>query len=285
MRALVSGGNRGIGKEVVRIILEGSPGSTVFIGCRDIAAGEKIAVELEGAHGGRVEAVSLDVASEPSIIAAVASVSASVPHLDLLVNNAGILHEEFSLESAKEMMQVNFEGVVTLTSACLPMLVAAPAGASILSTSSGVGCRTLGLVSDSDRAKLQSPTLEVPGLRSTLLGIINDLGGDEAHPYHSIPTVGYGLSKLGLNCYTCLLAKQYPSLRVNACSPGFTNTGMCANYTGTRVPKDVDLGASVFAKVLFSELGEGKTGTFFKENSKAGTAVEEAHSVVDPWMQ
>jgi hypothetical protein len=35
---------------------------------------------------------------------------------------------------------------------------------------------------------------------------------------------------------------------VNACSPGFCDTGMCAGYTGSRTPKAPELGASVFAK-------------------------------------
>lgn len=49
-----------------------------------------------------------------------------------------------------------------------------------------------------------------------------------------------------------MLARKHPNMSINACSPGFTNTGMCANYTGTRVPKDAALGADVFAKVAYS---------------------------------
>ena len=37
--------------------------------------------------------------------------------------------------------------------------------------------------------------------------------------------VAYGLSKMGVNVYTQVLAREQPGLRVNACSPGFTNTG------------------------------------------------------------
>jgi hypothetical protein len=72
-------------------------------------------------------------------------------------------------------------------------------------------------------------------------------------------------------------------MRVNACSPGFCNTGMCANYSGSRQPKDPALGASVFEKVLFDELA-GQTGIFFKEGSKAGTALQDAVSCADPWV-
>ena len=52
------------------------------------------------------------------------------------------------------------------------------------------------------------------------------------------------------------------------------------------MPKAVPLGASVFGKVLFGELGAaGKTGTFFKEASKAGTPLGSAESREDPWVQ
>ena len=53
----------------------------------------------------------------------------------------------------------------------------------------------------------------------------------------------------------------------------------------SQVPKDPALGASVFKQVLFGELGEGRTGCFFKEASKAGTPLEDAVSKVDPWLQ
>jgi len=76
------------------------------------------------------------------------------------------------------------------------------------------------------------------------------VSADPTHAYRTtIPTPAYALSKAGVNCYTQALASLYPTLRVNACSPGLTNTGMCAAYSGPRTPKAPVLGASVFAKV------------------------------------
>lgn len=249
LNALVTGGNRGLGLEVVKIILRHAPGSHVFLGCRDLDDGRRIAASLE-AGPGQVTAVRLDVSSETSIVAAAETIVDSVSHLDLLVNNAGILHEEWSMDTARATMRTNFDGMVAVTEAFLPMLHSRTGGgASILSTSSGVGARTLGMVSEEHRSGLCSPTLELPALRSMLSQIMDDLGAHAEHPYHAIPTVAYGLSKMGVNVYTQLLARQYPTLCVNACSPGFTNTGMCANYAGDRKPKDIPLGASVFAKV------------------------------------
>ena len=58
-----------------------------------------------------------------------------------------------------------------------------------------------------------------------------------------------------------ILARKHPDMSINACSPGFTNTGMCANYAGSRVPKEPALGADVFAKVPlpFGACAEART--------------------------
>ena len=69
---------------------------------------------------------------------------------------------------------------------------------------------------------------------------------------------------------------------MNAVSPGFSNTGMCANYSGSRVPKSPELGATVIVETL-EGVGKGKTGLFLKQNSKAGCKVEEAETVVTAW--
>jgi NAD(P)-dependent dehydrogenase (short-subunit alcohol dehydrogenase family) len=282
--ALVSGGNRGIGFEVVKTLLAAEPQFRVYLGCRNMPDGEAHAQALSLVYGDRVEAVQLDVTSDVSIEACCRRIGA----LDILVNNAGVLLEgdgrPFDYLAAMQTMQINFHGVIALTEAFLPKLSAADGGGQILSTSSAIGTRTAGLLTAAHRDLLTQPSLELNSLRHVLAEIIEELG-DAGHAYHSIPTVVYGLSKLGVNCYTQMLARQHPTMRINACSPGFTNTRMCASYTGARVPKSVELGASVFGKVLFGELGAGRTGMFFKENSAAGTPVEEAVSVIDPWVQ
>merc|ERR1711920_412885 len=163
------------------------------------------------------------------------------------------------------------------------MVKAARGGGQVLATSSGTGTRTLGLLDEKHRGPLTDPGLELQSLRQCLNDLISGLQSDSCE-HSKIPTVGYGISKMAVNCYTQILARQEPGLRVNACSPGFCNTDMCANYTGTRKPKDPALGASVFAKVLFEGLGDGGSGLFFKEASQADTPPEKAISVIDPWV-
>lgn len=78
-RALVTGGNRGIGLAIAKGLV--SKGHDVVIGCRDLSKGEKVAREI-GAT-----AVSLDVGDTASIVKAVESTT----YIDILVNNAGVL--------------------------------------------------------------------------------------------------------------------------------------------------------------------------------------------------
>ena len=328
LTAFVSGGNRGIGlqvcKDIVAHAASGGLSAWLGLGCRNLEQGKALAAELSSGSGGKVavEAIELDVLSAESIRAAAASVEARVAAegLTVLVNNAGIMleaqHPIYTAAAAEKTWAVNFEGVVAVTDAFLPLLLRSTSAAApgdvppadphmsslsstststtsptapiILSTSSGVGARTLGLVSEEHRAALLAEDLDEEALRRLVQELLREVNEDEAHPYRSsIPSLGYGVSKMAVNCYTMMLARRWPAerLRVNACSPGFTNTDMCRHYTGSRVPKDVPLGASVAAKVIFGALGEGRTGTFFKEASKAGTSLEDATSVVDAWVQ
>jgi len=157
--ALVTGGNRGIGLEAVRILLVEKLPHKVFLGCRDLKAGQAQAKLLCESFGDRVEALELDVADSESLRKAAELVAEkSGGHLDILVNNAGILLEgdgkHFAMEAARQTFAVNFEGVVAATEAFLPLLKASPAPAVVLSTSSSQGNRTLGLLGEEHRKAL-----------------------------------------------------------------------------------------------------------------------------------
>jgi hypothetical protein len=196
---LVTGGNRGIGLEVVKSLLRADPACHVFVGCRDLPAGVALCAALRAEHGERVEAVELDVCSAASIERAVAAVGCgrAEPALDVLVNNAGVMPEAdtsraFALADVREALRVNFEGAVAVTEAFLPLLRRAAPPAAVLSTSSGVGARTLGLLSAADRALLAGPALGLPALRAWLDRTVAGLSSP-LHSYHRIPTVGHGL--------------------------------------------------------------------------------------------
>lgn len=116
--ALVTGANRGLGRELVNQLL--SAGALkVYAAARDVTAVQ----DLVRAHPGRVEAVSLDIL-RPEQIAAAAARCADV---NLLVNNAGInrgrgLIAAPSLEDAQAEVATNYLGTLAMCRAFAPRL-------------------------------------------------------------------------------------------------------------------------------------------------------------------
>jgi retinol dehydrogenase-12/retinol dehydrogenase-13 len=87
---VITGGNTGIGKETA--IGLARQGARVVITSRDPARGAAAAAEIVAASGsGEVESLLLDLASIASIRQFVASLTARVDQLSVLVNNAGLL--------------------------------------------------------------------------------------------------------------------------------------------------------------------------------------------------
>ncbi|HTF51674.1 MAG TPA: SDR family NAD(P)-dependent oxidoreductase [Pseudonocardia sp.] len=126
--ALVTGANKGLGKEVARQL--GERGITVLLGSRNRERGERAAAELV-AESLPVIPVELDVTDAGSVEAVVELVAHRYGLLDVLVNNAGILINPLALDTSTEDMRATFEtnvfGVVTVTRALLPLLAKAAA--------------------------------------------------------------------------------------------------------------------------------------------------------------
>ena len=131
-RALVTGGNRGIGRAIAEGLV--ADGLEVVIGVRDLAAGRAVAEEI-GA-----EAVSLDL-QDP------AAVDRGVEGVTVLVNNAGVLFNTPLFEDMdrfEETMDVSLHGPFALIRACLPAMMAAGYGR-VVNVSSGWGSFSEGL--------------------------------------------------------------------------------------------------------------------------------------------
>lgn len=115
--ALVTGGASGIGEACSRIFT--AAGAAVIIADLDEARGSALAAELPGARY-----IKTDITDE----AGVAAVFASIPKLDVLVNNAGIglvgSVEETTLPDFERLMRVNVTGCFLVTRAAMPLLLA-----------------------------------------------------------------------------------------------------------------------------------------------------------------
>ena len=121
---LVTGANRGIGLEFVRQLL--ARGDRVVGTCRH--PGKAAALNgLTGEYPGHLHVLPLDVASEKSRAELVRELPLVAQHIDLLINNAGVLHsgERFGQLSAAHLddsFRINASGPLLLTEALAPSL-------------------------------------------------------------------------------------------------------------------------------------------------------------------
>lgn len=196
--ALVTGANKGIGKEIARQL--GKLGMTVLVGARDEGRGAAAVGELT-VDGVDARPVLLDVTDEQTVAAAAKQIERDHGRLDLLVNNAGVLAEGpggATPEAFRQTYETNLIGVVTVTRAMLPLLRKA-SEARVVNVSSELGSLTL----------LADPT------------------SDQA----AAPFFAYNSSKAALNAVTVLFANELRAdgIKVNAISPGYCATDLNNN--------------------------------------------------------
>ena len=134
-KALVTGGNRGIGKEVCRQF--SAQGFQVYLGCRDLESGNETAREIQS--NGEIVSVKLDVRNPDDIFSVGSAIGSQ---LDVLVNNAGTYEtspfERLSAEALQESIDIHLMGAFRLISLFLPRMNAAGRGA-VVNVSSGGG--------------------------------------------------------------------------------------------------------------------------------------------------
>jgi NAD(P)-dependent dehydrogenase (short-subunit alcohol dehydrogenase family) len=195
--ALVTGANRGIGREVARQLAE-DQGHTVLLSARDEQKASMAAAEI----GGDVRPLALDVSDPASIAAAAEQVADDPGRLDVLVNNAGI-GADFGVPGAdpdfaaiQSALDTNFFGAYRLAIALLPLL------------------------RRSDHPRIVNV--------SSGMGGVNEMGGW---------TPGYRVSKAAMNAMTRILSTELEGdgVKVNSACPGFVATDMGAPM-GARKP-------------------------------------------------
>jgi NAD(P)-dependent dehydrogenase (short-subunit alcohol dehydrogenase family) len=242
-RIFVTGANKGIGLAIVEAIVAEHADTFVYIGSRDVERGRAAAAGLGRKHAdwqARIEVVPLDVADDRSVADAARHVSASLQGDTLygVVNNAGI---GLGQDGLAAMFDTNTLGVHRVCEAFVP-LIDAQAGR-VVNVTSAAGPSFVATCS----AERQRFFLDAQTTWPLLRAFIDEclaVGGDA--PAFAAKGLGngsaYGLSKACTNTYTMILARERPSLRVNACTPGFIATDMTRHFAESERKSPAELG-------------------------------------------
>jgi NAD(P)-dependent dehydrogenase (short-subunit alcohol dehydrogenase family) len=224
--AFVTGANKGIGREVARQLA--AKGFHVFIGARNREAGRKVADEI-AKDDGKATFLEIDVSDNASVTAAARDFSKIVDHLDVLLNNAGIMVDgddailAISDKLFRETIETNTLGALRVTRAFVPLLAKSKAPR-VINVSSGGG---------------------------QLTG-----GADGWAP-------AYCISKTALNGVTSQLATALPKFAVNSVCPGWVRTDM----GGRNATRSVEEGADTIVW-LASEAPQNLTGKFLRDRKE-----------------
>jgi NAD(P)-dependent dehydrogenase (short-subunit alcohol dehydrogenase family) len=138
--AVVTGGTRGIGKEIVRGLLR--EGTTVVLGVRNAEAGQAVRRELAvGSANNKIEVLPLDLSSLASVRQFASEVGETHPTIQILINNAAAWFNDkgTSVDGHELTLATNVLGPYLLTKLLLPQLRASAAARIIYITSSTVG--------------------------------------------------------------------------------------------------------------------------------------------------
>lgn len=250
-RVLVTGGTRGIGREVCRQLALG--GDQVLLGGRDPEAARRVASEVGATP------LSLDVGDADSIARAAAELRDRHGALDVLVHNAGVSLDGFDAEVVRRTLAVNFHAPLSVTDALVPML---SDSGNVVMVSSGMG--SLDCLSTERQRDFDAPTLT----RAGLLSLMDDFQArvaDGSYAEAGYPDNAYCVSKVGLNALTRVLSRQWAgsARRVNAVCPGWVRTDM----GGRAAPRGVAEGARgvVWAATLDAD---GPSGGFFRDGHR-----------------
>ncbi|MBS7563476.1 3-oxoacyl-ACP reductase FabG [Mucilaginibacter sp. Bleaf8] len=121
--ALVTGGSRGIGKSIARILA--AAGAFVIVNYNTNRKNAEDIVEEISNKGGKAIALQADVSNAQAVDGLFKSIEEQVGSIDILVNNAGVApvkpHEDISPNDWEEVLNIN------LTSAFLTIKAAIPA--------------------------------------------------------------------------------------------------------------------------------------------------------------
>ncbi|MQY23141.1 SDR family NAD(P)-dependent oxidoreductase [Nocardia macrotermitis] len=136
--AVVTGANTGLGFETARALA--AHGASVVLAVRDVEKGKQAAARIaDVAPGARVSVQQLDLTSLESISTAAKELHATHPKIDLLINNAGVMHtpHQTTKDGFELQFGTNHLGHFALTGRLLDMMLPTPGSRVVTVSSNG----------------------------------------------------------------------------------------------------------------------------------------------------
>lgn len=134
--AVITGGNRGIGREAAKQLSE--KGFNVIVTSRSISQARSAAKEIRE----NVKGLELNLNDRNSISNFSQRLKDNYETIDVLINNAGMMGKDhavsFNIDEIRSVLDSNFIGAVELTGQLFPLLKRAKEGR-IINVSSGMG--------------------------------------------------------------------------------------------------------------------------------------------------
>ena len=199
--AVITGCNRGIGKNILEVFSEN--GATIFACSRKFDK-EFISYleELKKKFNNKIIPINLDLSKESQIKEAATQILKTNIPIDILINNAGIIHTAIfqmtSIKKLKEIFEIDFFSQTAFTQYILKSMVQNKKGSILYVSSSSA------------------------------------LDGNEGRS-------AYSAAKSAMITQAKVLSRELGvhSIRVNAIAPGLTNTDMMKENTKPEIIKDV----------------------------------------------
>ena len=227
--AVITGGNKGIGYEIVKKLCSKFDG-IVYLTARDeqrgLEACEKLAIECKNPP----QFHQLDIANEGSIEDFRNHVHEKHNGLDVLVNNAGIAYMRKPTapisEQAENTIKVNFTGTLNVCKMLFPLL---RPHARVVHVAGMVGKLKI-IKSESLQNQLTKPDLTEEELVELTQQFV-DATKKGDHESKGWPSQAYAVSKLALNILTTIQARDHTyekekDILINSCCPGWCKTDM-----------------------------------------------------------
>ncbi|EFA02555.1 retinol dehydrogenase 12 [Tribolium castaneum] len=262
--AVITGGARGIGAEVVKMLLRCD--IHVIIGCRNTQAGEQVLQKCRdsGVTTGDVTVYKLDISVLDSVKSFAKVVAEKHPKINYLINNAGIMFGPYieSRDGYESQFSTNYLGHFLLTHLLLPQLCAA------------------------GTQNLKSRIVNVSSC-AHLVGEIKFEDINNRHQY--ISGEAYAQSKLAQVLFTNYLEsvckKENMPVQLHSVHPGIVNTELfdgthlknLAPWVPSLMFKTPEQGAIPIVHACLSPHLEGKGGTYI-HNCRIFSTSENAKS-------